>query len=287
MSAAERSAKRKKIMITEHRCTCCGSNLPSEYTFRECESCRKRHNEQKKTRNIDKEKQSDAKKRYREKLISEKRCTRCRVKLPENYAFRDCENCRNLKNNQAKKKYKISHPAKEKLPAQTKEERNLNRKKDKLFLKQMHLCVTCKKKDAYTMAGRTCCAECARKIADRQRQRKKANPEKMAEIEKNHIEKYKMEHKCIQCGRILPADYENVNCEICLKKATARRRDKRIQNGMNWPRGNNGICFQCNKNLAKEGSSLCQNCYDKKIDIVNMMNERNRLRKQQMMEAHT
>ena len=40
-------------------------------------------------------------------------------------------------------------------------------------LKAAHLCRDCKKQDAYTLSGRTRCAECAEREAEAQRKRRK------------------------------------------------------------------------------------------------------------------
>ena len=44
-------------------------------------------------------------------------------------------------------------------------------------LKANHICRDCKQTDAYTLAGRTYCAECAEKMANRKREKRSESRE--------------------------------------------------------------------------------------------------------------
>ena len=63
-------------------------------------------------------------------------------------------------------------------------------------LKAHHICRDCKQTDAYTLAGRTYCADCAQKMANRKREKRDESREeynaKMAEYRKKLIE----ENRC-------------------------------------------------------------------------------------------
>ena len=43
------------------------------------------------------------------------------------------------------------------------------------MLKSHHLCTRCKTQDAYTLAGRAVCADCAEKMAEKARERRKTS----------------------------------------------------------------------------------------------------------------
>lgn len=72
-------------------------------------------------------------------------------------------------------------------------------------LKAAHLCRECKKVDAYTLGGRTMCAECAERHAARERARRAAH----IEDERAHKNEYRHQQRqqrreaglCSQCGR--------------------------------------------------------------------------------------
>ena len=59
-------------------------------------------------------------------------------------------------------------------------------------LKANHICRDCKQTDAYTLAGRTYCAECAEKMANRKKEKRSEHREEynaqMAEYRKKLIE---------------------------------------------------------------------------------------------------
>ena len=63
-------------------------------------------------------------------------------------------------------------------------------------LKANHICRDCKQTDAYTLAGRTYCAECAEKMANRKKEKRSEYREeynaKMAEYREKLIE----ENRC-------------------------------------------------------------------------------------------
>ena len=97
-------------------------------------------------------------------------------------------------------------------------------------LKAHHICRECKKTDAYTLAGRTYCADCAKKMANRKREKRTESREeynaKRAEYRKKLIE----EKRCSRCGKKLSYGWKRKLCIECLtyfrRKAEERRREK-------------------------------------------------------------
>lgn len=134
-------------------------------------------------------------------------------------------------------------------------------------LKAAHLCRDCKQQDAYTLGGRTYCADCAEKYAARKREFRIANKARVRESWQRSKAKRIERGVCIYCGRHKPKP-GNLVCNICNSKAQAKQREKRIAEGMNWPRGANGYCWQCNKRKAVDGKRLCQECIDMKMKYL-------------------
>lgn len=88
-------------------------------------------------------------------------------------------------------------------------------------------------------------------------------------------------HLCRDCGK---QDAYTMNgrprCAECVERDTERNRIKRGYRPawqreersekplVNYPRGDNGICWQCNKKPCISGRHLCQECYLKKVEIA-------------------
>lgn len=134
--------------------------------------------------------------------------------------------------------------------------------------KKYHICRDCGNQDAFTLSGRTYCAECAAKQAAAKReQRAKDGGKKNQEACKKWRDKNIAEHKCVYCGRPLTENYKYKTCEYCRAKMRKRLEEKRRQDGvMTWDmRCSSDYCFQCGKNPPIEGGRLCEKCYEKKI----------------------
>ena len=136
-------------------------------------------------------------------------------------------------------------------------------------LKANHICRDCKQTDAYTLAGRTYCADCAKKMANRKREKRTESREeysaKRAEYRKKLIE----EKRCSRCGKKLPDGWKRKLCIECLtyfrRKAEERRREKGQKT---WDmRCQDGVCFVCGAK-SMDGKRMCQACYDKRVPIA-------------------
>lgn len=142
------------------------------------------------------------------------------------------------------------------------------------WIKQHHLCKDCWQKDAYTLSGRTYCAECAAKNAERKREKRANNAEvrhKEFEMHKKWVQKKAEMGLCSHCGK-RQTDGVHKTCDYCRAIMRKKQRERRAQHSTaNYPRGENGYCWQCNKNMAMPGYKLCQECYNNKI-IVSMAN---------------
>lgn len=143
----------------------------------------------------------------------------------------------------------------------------------KRLLKSLHICPNCKRQDAYTLSGRRYCAECAAKDAERKRKwRAEHAQENRAGV--HQVEQKRAEAGlCIRCGKRKPATGNKVCC-MCNLKRSRKRREKQVQQGMNWPRGANGYCWRCNKRPAMDGKRLCVECYAANIRQLAKVNEK-------------
>ena len=131
-------------------------------------------------------------------------------------------------------------------------------------LKANHICRDCKQTDAYTLAGRTYCAECAEKMANRKKGKRQESREEynaqMAEYRKKLIE----ENRCSRCGKKLSDGWKRKTCIECLTYSRRKAQDRRREKGQKpWNmKYQNEICFIC---VAKslDGKTLCKSCYYK------------------------
>lgn len=136
------------------------------------------------------------------------------------------------------------------------------------MLKRNHFCRDCLRQDAYTFAGRVYCAECTEK---RKRQRHANTTEearaKDAEKHKALRDIRREAHLCVRCGKQLEQSDSHVYCATCRMRARIATRKHRDKLSVNYPRGENGICWQCNKNKALSGKRLCEQCYRHMLEI--------------------
>ncbi len=136
------------------------------------------------------------------------------------------------------------------------------------MLKRNHFCRDCLKQDAYTLTGRTYCAECAERHKIQHRSARDNDIyHKDSKRHKDLRDKRRAEHKCVRCGIQLEPQEKHVNCATCRSKYNLEQRRHREKFGVNFPRGENGICWQCNKNPTLQGKNLCEKCYARILKI--------------------
>lgn len=146
-------------------------------------------------------------------------------------------------------------------------------KKYRELLKRNHLCTICKKQDAFTLAGRSLCQDCAEKTRLAKKAEREAEPEKIKARKKAYREKYIAEHKCVRCGRQLREDYPLKTCKTCLVKQSNRWKKYIIKTKgfdeylRRSTRGKNGLCCKCNKKPI-EIEAMCKECYEKTIIVA-------------------
>ena len=145
---------------------------------------------------------------------------------------------------------------------------------------------------AYQKAWRNANKEYMRRFRESEEYRIKMR-EYPREYKKGYRKLLKAAHCCTNCGR---QDALTLNgrslCSVCLEKGLQyrikrfgvtplailrderekRRAEKRAK--VNYPRGGNGICWQCNKKPVKEGYKLCPECYEARVRIQNENKEK-------------
>lgn len=141
-------------------------------------------------------------------------------------------------------------------------------KRERENRKREHLCIQCGKQDAYTLNGRSRCAVCAENARNSDKRRNKT---KRNDAHRKRMERWIAEGKCSRCGREKIPGYSL--CKRCIISMNAKKRAKKIEDGMNWPRGSNGICWTCNKNKVIPGRKLCEECYRKTLDAQKKADE--------------
>lgn len=130
--------------------------------------------------------------------------------------------------------------------------------------KLLQCCVKCGKQDAFTLIGKTTCAECnetqrkcdAKRNAERSEEYKEAKRQKRQEAKANGI--------CTTClKRTAMKGY--AKCEKC-RAAYIRYNKKRSLNSNKLSASEAyycGLCMQCRKKPHMEGRKQCPECYEK------------------------
>lgn len=134
------------------------------------------------------------------------------------------------------------------------------------WLKEHHLCTKCKKQDAYTINGKVLCYECSLK---RNKQLKKYNLEHKEKARINRKEKYEYYKQfgiCTSCHRRTTSEGRTL-CDICLSKNRNHYYAKRVLSHAKEDAIAKGMCSNCLKEKAKPGYKVCENCYDRLVQI--------------------
>lgn len=130
-----------------------------------------------------------------------------------------------------------------------------------------HICPSCGKQDAYTLAGRTMCAECAERERLRAEKRRETAGDilrhRQAEIRRKRAE----EGKCTRCGR--NTDGVHKLCLECRLQTARMKRERMHRKGsMTWEQRVSGfVCFYCGGE-PMEGRKICEECYKKRCGYL-------------------
>ncbi|MBP5717860.1 MAG: hypothetical protein J6X53_02620, partial [Abditibacteriota bacterium] len=127
-----------------------------------------------------------------------------------------------------------------------------NRTANKAYYKSRQRCVLCGGQDAYTLNDRSLCADCAEKRRIITKNYRDAHPEQIKAYRAEYDKTRRAAGLCHTCGK--PTKNGRSRCPGCQSKENRRRREKLREDGVvNLPRGENGVCWTCNKRPALHG----------------------------------
>lgn len=132
--------------------------------------------------------------------------------------------------------------------------------------KQHHLCIRCKKQDAYTLNGRVRCYECALKNSAYMKKRRHDNLKKDPDYNKEIYNNYKKEGICTRCKK-RPAREGRTECSVCYGKLKKHYDENKIKSYAREDAIANGMCRTCLKEKVKPGYKVCEKCYDHLIQM--------------------
>lgn len=145
-----------------------------------------------------------------------------------------------------------------------------NWREDRAYKHRRHRCIRCGEIDAFTLAGRYQCAACLEKAAEYYEQ----NRDRIRVQRKEREAWCKDNRICPQCGK--PNESSFASCAACRAKKKfyqkKRREAMKGQSEVNWPRGDNGICYICNKRPEAGGKKVCEICYEKVMTSLEKAN---------------
>lgn len=146
------------------------------------------------------------------------------------------------------------------------------------YRKWRHLCVDCGTQDAYTMVGRTRCADCAEKhnAGSRKSWAESSEVREKKAAAKKAFLAYRRENRlCTVCGdQLPPPPYSFVTCPSCRAENRRRLEEKRREKGVIpaalyplW-----SLCTICGQPRMEgttawggEPIKLCQRCYENTV----------------------
>lgn len=148
-----------------------------------------------------------------------------------------------------------------KYKTERKDEIRAREKADREFLRENSLCIRCRSKDSYTLAGRALCAECAKFERERAKARRERDPAAHAERCRKYRQLMIDKGLCTRCGRKLQ-DLKHKECEQCrnIRRIQQEKYRRRKNPDTIRPRGSFGVCSMCNKNMAIPGKKVCPEC---------------------------
>ena len=194
-------------------------------------------------------------KRHYMKMLVEGRCVNCGK--ADDFTRQGRSRCKACNE-------RYHHNGKKNMTQEQRDRENTYKREWAQMRKDAHVCIECGTKDRRTLDGRCQCLQCAKKRADRQRE--KWDYARKKEQRDARKAKWKAAGLCSNCGRERE-DETYAMCALCRLNYQLRSAKRKIAKG--WqPRGYNGRCYQCNRAPAMEGKKLCPACYAKKVETL-------------------
>lgn len=132
-----------------------------------------------------------------------------------------------------------------------------------VFWRSQQRCIRCHKQDAFTLSGRSRCAECVEVNRQQKSSYREKHQSRLQDERKSWYYRMKAEGRCVKCGREVedPANY--TTCARCRARVRASDAERRLASGK-IPKAiaaDCGICGICNRRPAMEGRKTCPECY--------------------------
>ncbi len=134
------------------------------------------------------------------------------------------------------------------------------------WLKSNKLCIVCGEMDAFTMVGRSLCADCADSANERIKKAYAAGyrTKRLAQA-KEHREKRRVSGLCTRCGGKRQNEKYKL-CEECRREARRYYQKHKVENG-HYTR-ELGICYLCNREPELPGYRTCAACHQKMVKVI-------------------
>lgn len=139
------------------------------------------------------------------------------------------------------------------------------------YYKSQNRCVRCHKQDAYTLAGRSYCFECAEKDRIYSKMRYARGKERKRERTRELVAERKAAGICYRCGRLPSRPGIGMCAKCAARKSEIRRRnqpDEHLTLQDKKERSYEGFCYHCGEpvrdglTLSFQPYRVCQKCYE-------------------------
>lgn len=140
------------------------------------------------------------------------------------------------------------------------------------YYKDRNRCVQCRKQDAFTLNGRSFCAECVSKYGEYRKKYEESHAEELSQRRKAQREYRAANGLCTKCGRPLEDSWYKT-CPKCRARSAKAKREENSRKGKptideKRMRSFEGYCYKCGE-PAMEGENvrgtsirLCPRCYE-------------------------
>lgn len=132
------------------------------------------------------------------------------------------------------------------------------------YLKNLGRCTECRGQDAYTLNGRSRCAECNARHNERQKQERERRTPEQCERERQRKKDWRRKRLnaglCVRCGR--KVDRKGSLCTRCLVRINGYAREHYREHHIGPRRGDEGVCFVCLKPEVVPGLKVCTACHE-------------------------
>ena len=156
---------------------------------------------------------------------------------------------------------------------------------DRGYWKHLGRCTECHRVDAFTMNGRSLCGVCADKARLKKANEYAFDKQKILSRNRDAYQRRKANGLCVKCGKPIEEGNYRVRCLKCTAKLSYSEKIKASEKAA---RGDNGICYMCNRNPVLPDKRCCAECYPKlQINMLKAQSESTNKRKENIWTKHT